>query len=250
MGRKSSELKQIARAALLGNYSAFAACYLLYLFIAGIVEAIPNSFIRNTRALEGMILYILITWILICLTEVLAAGFIKICLNISRGESFTVQDLFFAYRNHPDRYIIIYFLLSLICLVCSSPSLILSMMMYSRILPTTYTYLVIDIILGILSLVVMIVITLNYIMSDIILTEDSEIGALAAMQASSKMMQGQKGRCFYLLLSFIGMGFLVVLSFGIASFWVVPYMNTTRIEFYRDITGELDLPPLTKEEVI
>jgi uncharacterized membrane protein len=52
---------------------------------------------------------------------------------------------------------------------------------------------------------------------------------------SKQLMKGNRGRLLYLQLSFIGMFFLVLLSFGIAMFWVYPYLNMTLTEFYLDV---------------
>ena len=40
-------------------------------------------------------------------------------------------------------------------------------------------------------------------------------------------MQGNKGRLFYLQLSFIGMYLLALFSLGLAMFWVYPYTRMT-----------------------
>lgn len=48
-------------------------------------------------------------------------------------------------------------------------------------------------------------------------------------------MSGNKGRLFYIYLSYIPFLFLGTLSCGIALLWVIPYMNATLAEFYMDI---------------
>ena len=52
---------------------------------------------------------------------------------------------------------------------------------------------------------------------------------------SRKLMSGNKGRLFYIYLSYIPLLFLGTLSCGIALLWVIPYMNATLAEFYMDI---------------
>ena len=49
------------------------------------------------------------------------------------------------------------------------------------------------------------------------------------------MMRGNKFRYFYMLLSFLGYWLLILLSFGIAMLWVVPYQTMTTVDFYYDL---------------
>ena len=53
------------------------------------------------------------------------------------------------------------------------------------------------------------------------------------------MMRGQKGRYFYVTISFFGVMALSVLTCGIGMLWVMPYMETTLAFFYRDLAGEV-----------
>ena len=48
-------------------------------------------------------------------------------------------------------------------------------------------------------------------------------------------MEGNKMRLFMLDLSFIGWFFLSLLTLGIGSLWLTPYMQTAHAEFYKDL---------------
>ena len=67
---------------------------------------------------------------------------------------------------------------------------------------------------------------------------------LAAFRECRLLMKGNRGRLFYLFLSFIGWSLLSLCSLGIAALWVRPYMNQTFVIFYLDCTGELDRIPV------
>lgn len=73
---------------------------------------------------------------------------------------------------------------------------------------------------------------LRYSQAFYILFENPEIGALEAIKQSKKMMQGQKGKLFLLLLSFIGWFILSLITCGIGFFWLGPYMAATLAHFY------------------
>ena len=52
------------------------------------------------------------------------------------------------------------------------------------------------------------------------------------------MMRGNKWRLFCLDFSFIGWILLSILTFGILLFWIMPYMQTARAEFYQDLLAQ------------
>lgn len=78
---------------------------------------------------------------------------------------------------------------------------------------------------------------LSYSQANYILAENPGIGAREAITRSRAMMDGHKMELFVLNLSFIGWFLLVGITFGIASIWVVPYMNATMTNFYNKVKG-------------
>ena len=77
-----------------------------------------------------------------------------------------------------------------------------------------------------------------YSMSGFILAENPEMTAKEAMQVSEEMMAGNKWRLFCLQFSFIGWQILCILSLGIGSLWLTPYMNAATAAFYDEISRE------------
>lgn len=75
----------------------------------------------------------------------------------------------------------------------------------------------------------------QYSMVNYIIAENPGISAREALAMSKEMMQGNKFRFFRLGLSFIGWSILVVLTMGIASIWVGPYMQASFAAFYKDV---------------
>ncbi len=77
-----------------------------------------------------------------------------------------------------------------------------------------------------------------YSMSWFILADDPNIPANEARKRSIEMMRGNKWRLFCLDFSFIGWILLSILTFGILLFWIMPYMQTARAEFYQDLLAQ------------
>ena len=61
------------------------------------------------------------------------------------------------------------------------------------------------------------------------------VSARLLIKESVALMKGEKMNFFILEISFILWGFFVLITFGLASFWVTPYMEMTHIAFYNDI---------------
>ena len=80
-------------------------------------------------------------------------------------------------------------------------------------------------------------------MSPFLLVDHPEMGAAESIDESRRLMDGNKWRLFVLCLSFLGWGLLCILTLGILSFWLVPYMHTTFAAFYRSVVAEKGPPP-------
>ena len=86
----------------------------------------------------------------------------------------------------------------------------------------------------------------SYSMASYIYAENKELGALECIRRSKKIMHGHKMDLFVLYLSFIGWGILCMVTFGIASIYVVPYIQATVVNFYKSISAT----ECVEEEVI
>ncbi|MBQ2891186.1 MAG: DUF975 family protein [Clostridia bacterium] len=71
-----------------------------------------------------------------------------------------------------------------------------------------------------------------YSMSMYVLAENKGKSALECINESKKMTEGHKAELFILGLSFFGWALLCGITFGIASIWVLPYMNATYANAY------------------
>lgn len=58
---------------------------------------------------------------------------------------------------------------------------------------------------------------------------------MEVMKLSESIMKGHKMRYFMLQLSFIGWYLVGILTFGIGFLWIMPYVQSTNAEFYRDL---------------
>lgn len=87
----------------------------------------------------------------------------------------------------------------------------------------------------------------SYAMTPYILLDKPELSATEAITESRSMMDGHKMELFLLDLSFIGWILLSLLTCGLLFFYVAPYMQAARAEFYRTLKGD---DVMTAEEPI
>ncbi len=78
----------------------------------------------------------------------------------------------------------------------------------------------------------------RYRMAPYLMAEHPEMGIRQAVDESKRLTAGYKARWFCLDLSFIGWGFLCLLTLGIGFLWLNPYMSAASAEFYRGILAD------------
>lgn len=78
----------------------------------------------------------------------------------------------------------------------------------------------------------------SYAMTPFLLAEYPDMTASQAITLSRKMMDGHKGDLFILGLSFFGWALLNLLTLGIGSLWLNPYINASYAAFYRQLQAE------------
>lgn len=135
----------------------------------------------------------------------LVIGFCGASLKVVRGETPEFADLFDGFKD---------FVNALLLYLVNS----LFIMLWSLLL----------VIPGIIK-------ALSYSMSYFILRDNPGMTHTEARKASMVMMEGNKWRLFCLQFSFIGWMLLGGITFGIALFWVGPYMQTALAVFYEDL---------------
>lgn len=77
----------------------------------------------------------------------------------------------------------------------------------------------------------------SYAMTPFIMAENPDMTANEAITASRELMDGHKGELFVLELTFFGWILLNILTLGIGSLALNPYMNAARAAFYKDLTA-------------
>lgn len=238
MKRSSKELKALAREALLGQYgSLIGAMFLLGMFSV-ILESVPVTITRNREDTTSLIIQFVVTLIISVLVYLLQIGMTVIVLHMTRRQTYSLSNLFYTFRAHPDRFIIVSVIQIGISMILQIPAYIFLFLYPGDTIKRVLLYLLLLLAGSIVSFIVL----LGFTLADLLLIDNENLGAIDAIRQSWAMMHGNKGRFFYLQISFFGLALLCILTLGIGMLWLYPYMMTTEAFFYLDLTGEIDQP--------
>lgn len=239
MKKTSAELKRQAREHLRGHYALPIGAFVVANLIIGLIPGLFSLVLDIYNSPGDLAIYEIVNFVVSLVSMIFTAGLTRIHLKLSRNEIPQFSDLFCYFTRRPDRFILGGLLMALISIGCLIPGAItIGIFVVSQnnvlLAVAVFLFLAASIVLVILSL------CLNFVF--ILMADHDDMGVIAAFRESFRLMQGNKGRLFYIILSFIGWEFLCLLSFGIGLLWLQPYMTQTSIEFYRDVIGERDNP--------
>ncbi|MCY6372092.1 DUF975 family protein [Clostridium ganghwense] len=132
-------------------------------------------------------------------------GIVKFSINLRRHNNTDIEVIFDGFKNFTTAMIL-------------------------QILITLFVVL-----WSLLLIVPGIIASLNYSLAFYILNDNPELTAMEALSQSKAMMYGYRWKLFCLYLSFIGWAILCVLTFGIGSLWLNPYIGLSVANFYDNL---------------
>ena len=229
--KSSSELKSLARGSLLGKYGTVIGAMLIVEMITLAISFITSNAV-NQNNIYGMIIYYAITLI----TELIGAVFIigqnSIYLNIACERPYKVSDVFNGFKLHPDKAIIVQLILILISAACILPFGISVGVYY---VTRNSLFILMISLLGVLGIILIVYFMLLFSQTYYLLLDFPEYTVRELLTLSKEVMKGNKGRLFYLYISFIPLFLLCLLSCGIGFFFIIPYLNMTLAQFYLNL---------------
>lgn len=97
------------------------------------------------------------------------------------------------------------------------------------------TMAILCIVLMVIGMCIYIPLSLGLSQAYYLLLDFPQYSAMELMKLSFRIMKGHKWELFCLQMSFLPLGFLCLLSFGIGTLWLVPYMNMTQTLYFLDL---------------
>lgn len=242
----SSDFRKQAREKLSGKWGKSALVTLAYFVIVIVLNFITSKFAETALAPIISLFEVIIT---IPLAYGLTSVFIKIIdnENVSSFDFLPIGFNNFSRSWKVALNIILKMLLPLILLIVSIVILMIgSAGKFSTIMfngpdffQTSFTgVLLLGVCMYFVSIVMFIIWSYYYQLSQIIAIENPDITPKDAVENSKKYMTGNRWKLFCLELSFIGWAFLCMFTLGIGMLWLIPYIQVATIAFSRYVCGK------------
>lgn len=212
--------------------------------ITAVIE-IPFSLSSSSNpSTTQLIISGLAEFLILLISQVLSAGVALVHLNMTRGLAFSFTNIFEPFKKSADRFFGAALLQCLLSVLACLPALLCMGISHFLLTDVSAISSIVEIVGWVLSLLLAVLISLTYPFVYFFLLDYPQMKVIAAFKECRLLMKKNKGRYFYLLLSFLGYWALIVCSMGLTAIWLCPYMTQTEVNFYLDRTGELDRIPV------
>ena len=216
----STSLKSQAKGQLLGKYGILAGTYAIHALCVSALSGITSLFLNPGSVIE-YIIYFAVSFLISIFSGLFSYGEAYIYLKTSCGQQSVLSDLFYGFKQTPDRIIRV---------------AVLSLLPQETLL-NGYGMLLFSL-LTVVCAVIGMLLMLTYSQSYYLLLDFPDCSAREALRKSRDMMKGSKGRLFYIDLTFVPLMLLCVLTCGIGLLWLMPYMQATKSNFYLDLVKQ------------
>lgn len=242
--KTSSQLKNTAKNLLDGKYTPAILIPFLASLISGgvafIIDIIASTTMNTVYfSTESVGAYNMVSFvfdlILLGINIVLGimnAGVALFFLNASCDQPYSVNDLFYAFKNDSKKALGISAANMILHAVCLWPS---QYLLQSYLNTQESRKLIFTLAALAIGMCVYIPISLGISLSFYLMLDFPQYDARETLALSWKQMNGHRKRLFYLQLSFIPLILLCICSFGIGFLWLDPYMQMTYVQFFLDL---------------
>lgn len=227
----SAGLKALAKGQLLGHYGTAVGAYALHLLCVTAASA-AAYFLIDTSSVLGTVIYYAATFIISLLSGLFVCGEAYIYLKLACSRPIFVKDLFWGFQNAPNKILKMQAVLALISTVCNLPTAFLPLL-YQQ--PDNPYFLLFFIILMLIGCAVNIILELMFSQCYYLMLDFPQYSARDTLKMSCKIMKGNKGRLFYINISFLPLFLLGLCTCCITYLWIFPYFQAVEANFYLDL---------------
>lgn len=239
----SATLKNSARQKLAGNYSNSALLTVTYslintaisfmvmmlvLFVASFIAVLIGDTQLGVGYSVSNYLVMLVSTVFI---GVMNTGISLFFLKTACGQTAALSDLFYGYRYLFKKSLI---LSAAKVVVSCIPLIPYNICYYMFQTETTAELALATVGLFILGALISLPFSLVLDQAFYLLLDFPDYDAKKLLSLSIKLMKGRKWKLFYVQISFIPLKLLNILTFGIGTLWITPYMHMTMALFFLD----------------
>jgi uncharacterized membrane protein len=203
---------------------------MMQLFFVGLLDS---------GGVVGFITSLLSSFIVSLLYGVVNVGVLLMALKICCKEPLLMSDLFYGFRNQPDKIITVQAVFAAVNIVATLPA---SFLLYTYYSTNEADYLPLVIVLYLAGLAVYFYVSLALSQVFFLLLDFADKGAKELLAMAYLILNGHKKRLFFLWLGFVPLILLSVLTCGLGFVWVVPFIKVTQANFYMDLMQNREAP--------
>lgn len=244
--KSNRNLKLLALESLRGNYTEAVLLTFLYglfsfvhsfcVFILSSLGSDYQETLKNIISMKlvpsGYLIGIGISLVFELILGFLSVGVTLFYLNMACRAPFSQKDLFGAFRENPLKFLGITFVHTAVHFFFSLPGYACD---YFYLISESDRWMMIGYACQIIGHLASFPLILGLSQSYRILLDYPSLSGFHAMKRSLRLMNGHKLRFFLLTLSFLPLEILSLMTMGIGSLWLTPYMNMTFTHFYLDL---------------
>jgi uncharacterized membrane protein len=226
----TSVLKSIAKERSLDKYGTLIAANVLIFAIQFILTSFAT--VSASGSLVIFIINQLISLIINILVGILVSGKAYLYMNLVYSQTISVSDIFFGFKQHPEKAVAIQALFVIVDFLVSIPAAFLFF------LSGQYPSLNLDSIMIFalaVGIIINVYISLTYSQAFFILHDFPDRSAKEILETSKRLMKGNRLRLLYLHVSYIPLYILGVLTLFIPLLWISVYRYATVTVFYQDL---------------
>lgn len=238
MTKTRKQWKTEAKFALQGNYS-IAILGMLATLGVNLLGSIFSDYFFPGNTVVSLILGEVFLFLFSLILSIFTTGYSLLLMNLSRHQQAGLGDLLYFFQNQPDRVIVAGFVMALLQLLASTPSLIYSYTSeMGASMEAQMNWMMNFLILTVVSAILQLLLTMPFALSYYLLADENGMSGMQSLKVSASMMKGHLGQYLILQASFFPMIFFSAFLLYIPLLWVIPYMEMANVEFYRDLRGE------------
>lgn len=226
--------KRLAHKTLINQYRIPVIACLLIILLNYLLIIPFYTFSLKHNNIFGLTFYLISTYFVSFISALFYCGFLKLLFGMIRNEPFKISDIFYFFKNHPDRVIIVTFIVRLPTFIIQISSIYLNFFLLEK----QNLNLGINIIVLLLLAITSIILWLNFSLIGFLLVDRPNLKPLEVLKESSKLLHGNRLKLIVLSLSYIGLLILATISlFGVL--WILPHYLTSFCYFYLYLTKQL-----------
>ena len=240
------KLKNLALESLRGNYPeailltflyglfsfAQTTCVMILTSLGDDFQGTLENIVYARMVPSGFLMGIGVSLFFNLILGLLSVGVSLFYLNMACKVPYSQKNLFHAFCENPLKYLAVTLVQVLITFFFSIPGYVCD---YFYLLSESSRWMMLGYACQIIGQLASFPLILGLSQSYRILLDYPSLSAAGAMKKSFRLMNGHKARLFWLNVTFLPLEILAIMTAGIGSLWLTPYIHMTHTLFYLDL---------------